>query len=826
MQISSKLGILVLAILLATTSVLAACSSDDEDTPAPSDTPTALQSPTPTSAPTDSSTVPSWTGGPIVETVYGSVEGFEDEQSTWAWKAIPYAKPPVDELRWESPQNPDSWEGTLAETEFCEPCSQYSQISPDTMMGSEDCLYLNVWRPQTEETNLPVYVWIHGGGNSMGSAGQSTGYYGTDLANKSNMVFVSMNYRLGPIGWFTHPALRSGKSGDEESDSGNFGTLDLIQSLKWIRDNIEAFGGDPNNVMITGESAGALNVLALMVSPPAENLFHRALAQSAPSVSVPVENGEVDAHKVLLRLLVNDGTVADQAEAEVYLESMPNAEIEKYLRSKTPEQLFAGYEQFGWGILVFPTTFTDGTVIATEGFDTFGNATHVNKVPLIIGSNKEESKIFLFMDPFFEGKDELYQAVATYSSDLWKANGTHDVARKLTMLQDQPDIYAYQFLWGAYDEAGHSPIPEPYDLKLGSAHSLDIPFFLGNEVFNEYMTDWVFTEENRPGRLELSDAMTTYTAQFARNGNPNVSGSDLPEWKPWSNDEGEPKLILFDADENQADISMSNMELTLESVMAAMKTQVMEPLYSEVLRYLLSFVMTSYMLEDMDIEPPAPSQTIEPTSVPTEPPQSSDIPEIGTTWTHNVNYGDENTVWTVSITDGEVIDGVDCYITETSFGAPPERLMYSDIVGSDLALTITQEKSWIDRTAQQPTQNEVSTHLSSMSLTIDTTTTFAYDGTYGKPSSVGQTWSYEQVSQPSMGPKMTSTWNAEVVGMEEITVPAGTFNCYKVVHTSGDAIRTDWASADEDLLTAVKVVSEGYWTGTETRELASYTASE
>ena len=132
----------------------------------------------------------------------------------------------------------------------------------------------------------------------------------------------------------------------------------------------------------------------------------------------------------------------------------------------------------------------------------------------------------------------------------------------------------------------------------------------------------------------------------------------------------------------------------------------------------------------------------------------------------------------------------------------------------------------MSRTAQQPIQNEVSTHLSAMSMTIDTTTTFTYDGEYGTPLSIDQSWSYQQESVPSMGPKMTSTWNTEVVGMEEITVPAGTFNCYKVVHTFGDATRTDWISADEDLLTAVKVVSEGYWTGTEIRELASYTTSE
>jgi len=561
-----------------------------------------------------------------------------------------------------------------------------------------------------------------------------------------------------------------------------------------------------------------------MVSPLAENLFQRALAQSAPSVSVPVENGEADAHKVLLRLLVNDGTAADETAAKAHLESMSNAEIEAYLRSKTPEGLFAGYDQFGWGILIFPSNFADGTVLATGGFDTFGTATYVNKVPLMIGNTKEETKIFLFMDSSFLGKDELYQTVASHSSNLWIANGSHDAARKLTAMEDQPDVYVYEFDWGAYQEDGQSPIPEPYDLKIGSAHSLDIPFFFGNEVFNPYMTDWVFTEKNRPGRIELSDAMMAYVAQFSSTGNPNVPESDLPEWQPWSNAEGAPKLMLLDADENQARISMSTMELTLKGVMDAMKTNVSEPMYSEVLRYLLSFVMTSYMLADMDIEPPAPLPSVEPTPEPTKSPQPSNLPDVGTTWTHNVSYGDETTVWTVSVTGGEVIDGVDCYITEASFDAPPQRLMYSDITGSDLSFTITQEKSWIDRTAKQPLKNEVSIYLPSYSWPMDTLTSFAYDGTYGQPLSVGQTWTYEQVSVsvPSVGPKMVSTWTAEVVGMEEVTVPAGTFNCYKVVHASKDATRADWVSADEPMLTAVKVVSEGYWTGTETRELASY----
>ena len=268
------------------------------------------------------------TPAPIVQTSYGAVKGSEDEAGTWVWKAIPFARPPAGDLRWKAPLDPEPWDGVREETQFCSACTQYDQLGGNSITGSEDCLYLNIWRPQSEETDLPVYVWIHGGGNSIGSAAGDPGTYGANLVSKSNMVFVSVNYRLGPFGWFTHPALRSGEPGDEEDGSGNYGTLDLMQALRWIQDNIEAFGGDPDNVTITGESAGAMNVLSLMISPAAENLFHRALAQSPLTISVPVETGEASAHDVLLKLLVNDGIAVDQAAAEAYLDSMSNAEIE------------------------------------------------------------------------------------------------------------------------------------------------------------------------------------------------------------------------------------------------------------------------------------------------------------------------------------------------------------------------------------------------------------------------------------------------------------------------------------------------------------------
>jgi para-nitrobenzyl esterase len=212
-----------------------------------------------------------WRGEAVVQTRFGLVQGFADADTTLVWKAIPYARPPTGDLRWRAPQDPEPWAGIRAPRSFHAGCTQFSPVFKGSITGSEDCLYLNVWRQQGTETGLPVYVWIHGGGNSIGSATMVPDYYGNRIAARSHVVFVSLNYRLGPFGWFTHPALRDGASAEDAS--GNYGTLDIIQALKWIQQNIEAFGGDPHSVTITGESAGGHNVLSLLIAPPARGLF-------------------------------------------------------------------------------------------------------------------------------------------------------------------------------------------------------------------------------------------------------------------------------------------------------------------------------------------------------------------------------------------------------------------------------------------------------------------------------------------------------------------------------------------------------------------------
>jgi para-nitrobenzyl esterase len=201
--------------------------------------------------------------------------GISDADNTWAWKGVPYAKAPVGELRWKAPQDPDPWHDVMQAKDECEPCTQLitgvDLIRTGTTEGSEDCLYLNIWRPRSQEDNLPVYVWIPGGSNNIG---KTANYNGAAIAGRSNVVVVVIQYRLGPLGWFTHPALRHGNSLD---DSGNFGTLDSIKALERIRDNIEAFGGDPDNVIIAGESAGAHNVMNL-----AKNQGHTPCKKSGP----------------------------------------------------------------------------------------------------------------------------------------------------------------------------------------------------------------------------------------------------------------------------------------------------------------------------------------------------------------------------------------------------------------------------------------------------------------------------------------------------------------------------------------------------------------
>lgn len=523
----------------------------------------------------------------------GRLVGFADARDTHAWLGIPYAEPPVGARRWRAPAPPAPWEGVRQAVQFGAPCVQLggptagsSREEYGTAVGSEDCLTLNVWAPRFEPgavptgaARLPVMVWIHGGGNTSGSSS----FYGVarNLAARHGLVMVTVNYRLGVLGWFHHPALH-GAEATPEDRSGNYGTLDLVRALEWVRDNVSAFGGDPGNVTIFGESAGGMNVYSLLVSPKAKGLFHRAIAQSG----LPYSASLAQAHhfmdddsqpgltgsssELLAQLLQKEGKAKDRAEAKAVLGRMSGEELQRYLYSKSPAELLSGVRAGAFGMYQAPYLFRDGGVLPQEPFtEVLGTPGRYSAVPVIVGTNRDESKLFMAGDPehvsMFLGmipmirNVEAYNRAAAYSSDTWKALGADLPAARMRAAQGA-SVYAYRFDW---DEA---PVRWPVDLSvlLGAAHALEIPM-----VFNELESDFlrVNSAENLPGRKELAEAMSSYWAEFAYTGSPGRGrGGAFKEWKPYETQAEAERLMIFDTTAGGG-IRMSPLQVTVEEVL-------------------------------------------------------------------------------------------------------------------------------------------------------------------------------------------------------------------------------------------------------------------
>ena len=363
------------------------------------------------------------------ETHTGPVLGFSKNDVN-VWLGIPYAQPPVNDLRWRAPREPVSWSEPKNVTQFGEACPQGAL----GLSGSEDCLFLNIWSSQSEGSSKPVMFFIHGGGNVIGSADQGGLYDGQRFASEHEVVLVSINYRLGPLGWFSHPALREteSKAFAEEDNSGNYGTLDIIAGLKWVQKNIRSFGGDPDNVTIFGESAGGWNVMSMVVSPLASGLYHKAIVQSGGLKLTDMgeaqeyrEDGGLprSSREEMNRILQLDGRAANSDEAEQIQNAMSSAEISEYLRGAELSLVFGtlggdrdlaeqGEPRSGPGkpfILwsgmddMPPNLLADGYVLPenTDIFEVLSDPTQFNPTPIMLGSNKNETKLFTLMDPWY-----------------------------------------------------------------------------------------------------------------------------------------------------------------------------------------------------------------------------------------------------------------------------------------------------------------------------------------------------------------------------------------------------------------------------------------
>jgi para-nitrobenzyl esterase len=460
------------------------------------------------------------------------------------WDDIPYAQPPVGDLRWRAPREILESNKLLVSkiNNFCiqKPSGMGgSEFDGDEFFsGSEDCLYLDIKAPKSKPNNLlPVMFWIHGGGNT---SGLTDTYDFSKMARKHNVIVVTINYRLGPFGWFTHPSIQLLQDGDDKSS--NFGTLDIIAALEWVKSNISLFGGDPNNVTIFGESAGGHNVLSLLVSKKAEGLFHKAISQSGYTTSISAQK----AYKQDKSSPTSEHTswkIVNKVLEKTILPSqndLSNIEIRKTLKELDARDFFINYSSRP-SYQEIPLLTADGIVIPFDGLKkTLSNKDHVNIVPTIAGSNKDEVKLWLASAEYFVGleysffgsilgvprvvlKDEkAFELFNSYRSKAWKIRGVDNPLRSLAHAGNN-NLYAYRYDW---DDHRKWPVAN-FKKLIGAAHATEIPLLAGN---NKLVGDYGFLIYPKgPSKSFLSKNMMNFWANFAKTGKPGIS-SNKQEW--------------------------------------------------------------------------------------------------------------------------------------------------------------------------------------------------------------------------------------------------------------------------------------------------------
>jgi para-nitrobenzyl esterase len=463
--------------------------------------------------------------GPQVNAPAGAVRGSLDG-SIRVFKGIPYAQPPIGPLRWTPPVPLARWSGVREATEVAAACHQppprLSTIyTARPMPMSEDCLTLNVWTP-TSARNAPVFFWIYGGALSSG-ASRDPMYDGKRLAERG-VVVVSINYRLGVLGWLAHPELSAESA---QGISGNYGLLDQIRALTWVKENVAAFGGDPANVTIAGESAGALSVMYLMASPPARGLFAKGIAESAYMISTPA-----------LKTAVHGAPSAEQA--GVTLMKQLKATDLAAMRAIPGDTITAAAAGFGYG----PWGAVDGHVLTDQLVNVFDQGMQA-RVPLLAGFNQGEIRSLTPLAPPVPASAAVYETtirerygdladafLKLYPSDTLKESifaTTRDAlygwtAERLVRKQSAMGVTAYLYLWDhgypAADTAG-----------LHAFHASKLPYVFG--TFDGTPPLWP-KNAHTPDEDALADAMGDYWASFARTGRPQARHA--PDWPAYAPD--------------------------------------------------------------------------------------------------------------------------------------------------------------------------------------------------------------------------------------------------------------------------------------------------
>jgi para-nitrobenzyl esterase len=455
----------------------------------------------------------------------GRIRGADSEvDGIRVFRGIPFAAPPVGDLRWRAPRPVEPWSGVRDATDFGNICIQPPgrgrlniAVLPDSPPMSEDCLYLNVWTPADSASDrLPVMVYFFGGAFTEG-AGSIPLYDGTAMASHG-AVIVTMNYRLGAFGFFAHPALTADS---DTGSSGNYGLADMLGSLEWVKSNIAAFGGDPNNVTVFGQSAGGMAIGSLVASSEAEGLFHRAISQSGAWMGLGMSAG--------MR------TLASAQEAGVQQATAAGASTAAELRALPADQVVQHLRSAGM--------IVDGWIIPEDPSDTFAEGRQ-NRVDVLAGANTDES-IFTrdlsvaqfeeqarrrwgdLADQYLALYPHATDEEATASAAQTSSDGAFWLSRIYADYQRKLGQKAWLYLFAQNPPGGSGP-------DFPAAHAAELPYVFNNvgelPLFPDGSIPY-YAAMSEPDR-RLGEMMSAYWVNFARSGDPN--GPGLPRWPAFS----------------------------------------------------------------------------------------------------------------------------------------------------------------------------------------------------------------------------------------------------------------------------------------------------
>ena len=533
-----------------------------------------------------------------ISTSSGKVQGYI-ENKVINYDDIPYAKPPVGELRWKAPREKVSSNLIIEKKDnnFCiqEPSSMGGAPGEGIFVGTEDCLYLDIKTPKNKSSELlPVMFWIHGGGNTSGLKDL---YDYSTMVDRHDVIVVTINYRLGAFGWFTHPSIQGNQNGIDKTS--NFGTLDIIEALRWVNKNIELFGGDSNNVTIFGESAGGHNVLSLLVAPQAKGLFHKAISQSGYTTSASADQAfkiaetspifNHTSNEVVKRLFVNH-------------KKLSSKDLNKKLLGLSAEEFFKEYSDKS--NLEVPLLTNDGIVIPEEGLEkALGNSDYLSDIPFMAGSNRDEVKLwigtaeyFVELDYSFFGsilgiprvnlKDEdAFEAFNYYRSEAWKVRGVVEPISSLNKVGNK-NTYAYKFDWDDHRRF----IVADFKKLIGASHGTEISLITGNNKLVEGYGFLIYPAG--PSKRFISKNMMLFWSNFAKNGKPGASTNGV-NWDLYNHSEGSKNFMILD---NKRNMKVVNLDTTYKKLVEELN---LDTRVSELERCVILYQMGTFVGNDI-----------------------------------------------------------------------------------------------------------------------------------------------------------------------------------------------------------------------------------